>query len=260
MIIPGVVSATFREKPAEDIIRLCVAAKLKAVEWSENAHVKPGDPEGAKALYEKTRKAGLMVAAYGSYYKFGQSEDPEKAFEASLVSAKALHAPLIRVWAGTEPSQLVPDEKRKELAREAAIICTMAQGRGIKVALEWHRNTLTDTNESAMKFLKEVNHENLFCLWQPTLALSMEEKMEGLDFLGGRLLNLHIYYWPADGVRRPLEEGAHIWRQYLEHVDKKKDRFGLLEFVMGDTEEQFLEDTRILHKLLVVKPEKERAI
>lgn len=251
MIIPGVVSATFREKSAESIIRLCVEAKLKAVEWSENAHVMPGDPEGAKVLYEKTREAGIMVAAYGSYYKFGQNEDVEKTFEASLVSAEVLHAPLIRVWAGTERSEIVPDYKRKELAREAQIICTMAQEKGIKVALEWHRNTLTDTNESAVKFLQEVNHENLFCLWQPTLTLSMEERMEGLDLLGDRLLNLHIYYWPADGVRKPLEEGTHIWRQYLEHVDKKKDRFGLLEFVMGNTKEQFLEDARTLNELLM---------
>ena len=35
MIIPGIVSATFREKTAEDIIRICKEAELKAVEWSE---------------------------------------------------------------------------------------------------------------------------------------------------------------------------------------------------------------------------------
>lgn len=254
MIISGAVSATFRDKTAEDIIRFCVEAGLKAVEWSENAHVMPDDRDGAEALYEKTREAGLMVAAYGSYYKLGQNEDIEKTFEASLVSAEALHAPLIRVWAGTEASWLVPDERRKEMAREAGIICRMAQEKGMKVALEWHRNTLTDTNESALKFLKEVNHENLYCLWQPTLALSMEEKIEGLDLLGDRLLNLHIYYWPEDGVRRPLKEGAHIWRQYLEHVDKTKDRFGLLEFVMDNTREQFLKDAETLHELLKEAP------
>lgn len=249
MIIPGMVSATFRDKPAEDIIRLCVEAGLKAVEWSENAHVMPRDPEGAGALYEKTREAGLSVAAYGSYYRLGQNEDVEGAFEASLVSAAALHAPLIRVWAGTEESKIVPDERRRALAAEARKICDMARAQKIKVALEWHRNTLTDTNESAMKFLEEVGHENLYCLWQPTVALNMNQRTQGLDLLGDRLLNLHIYYW-LDGVRRPFEEGVGEWRRYLEHVDMEKDRFGLLEFVMDNTEEQFLADAKVLHELL----------
>ena len=100
-----------------------------------------------------------------------------------------------------------------------------------------------------MEFLKETGHENLYCLWQPTVALNRKERMEGLDLLGDRLLNLHIYYW-LEGVRRPFEEGMEEWRKYLEHVDMVKERFGLLEFVMGNTKEQFLEDARALHQLL----------
>lgn len=249
MIIPGMVSATFRDKPAKEIIRLCKEADLKAVEWSENAQVMPGDPAGAKELHEWTVEAGLKVAAYGSYYRLGQNEDVEGTFRASLVSAAALHAPLMRIWAGTKGSELVDEESRKELAAEAAKVCHMAAEAGIKVALEWHKNTLTDTNESAMRFLDEADHDNLYCLWQPTVALTMAQRTQGLDLLGDRLLNLHIYYWP-EGVRRSLEEGVDVWRQYLDHVDRRKDRFGLLEFVMDNTEEQFLEDARVLRKLL----------
>ncbi len=249
MIIPGMVSATFRGEPVEEIIALCKEAGLEAVEWSENAHVQPGDPVGADALYEKTREAGLRVAAYGSYYKLGQNEHPETAFMASVQSAAALRAPLIRIWAGTLASAAVDRQERTRLADEARRICTIAGEYGIKVAMEWHKNTLTDTNESAMDFLAETGHENLYCLWQPTVALSMEERTRGLDLLGDRLLNLHVYYW-LDGVRRPLSEGTGEWRRYLEHVDQGKDRFGLLEFVMGNTKEQFLEDAGTLHALL----------
>ncbi|MBS6642712.1 MAG: sugar phosphate isomerase/epimerase [Clostridiaceae bacterium] len=249
MIIPGMVSATFRNKPAPDILRLCREAKLEAVEWSENAHVMPDDPKGAGALYEMTREAGLWVAAYGSYYRLGQQKDPQAVFRKSLVSAAALHAPVIRIWAGSEPSAEVDGKIRLELAEEAALICSMAEEYGIKIAMEWHKNTLTDTNESAVRFLKEADHKNLYCLWQPTVALSMKERTEGLDLLGERLLNLHIYYW-LDGVRRPLSEGIGEWKQYLDHVDQSADRFGLLEFVMDNTEEQFLQDAETLHQLL----------
>ncbi len=254
MIIPGMVSATFREKSVEEILILCRKGGLRAVEWSENAHVMPGDPEGAAALYEKTKEAGLIVAAYGSYYRLGEYENPRETFQASLQSAKALHAPLIRIWAGTKPSHEVDEKRREELAEEARLICSMAAEEGIKVALEWHKNTLTDTNESASRFLEEVSHDNLYCLWQPTVALNMEEREAGLDLLrsheyGDRLLNLHIYYW-LDGVRRPLAEGMGEWERYLDHVDLSADRFGLLEFVMDNTEEQFLADAKTLHELL----------
>ena len=129
------------------------------------------------------------------------------------------------------------------------MICSMAAKYNIKVALEWHKNTLTDTNESAMQFLREVCHDNLYCLWQPTVALNMQQRSEGLDLLGDRLLNLHIYYW-LEGVRRPLAEGVEEWKRYLAHVDKAGNRFGLLEFVMDNSEEQFLEDAKTLHGLL----------
>lgn len=249
MIIPGMVSATFRDRPAEEIIRLCKAGGLKAVEWSENAHVMPGDPEGAKELLQRTEAAGLRVAAYGSYFRLGQNEDPVGAIRASLESAAALKAPVIRIWAGTEASCDVGKARREELAREAAAVCETAAQYGIRVALEWHKNTLTDTNESAIQFLEETAHNNLYCLWQPTVALNMEERVKGLELLGDRLLNLHVYYW-LDGVRRPLKEGAGEWEQYLAHVDQKEKRFGLLEFVMGNTEEQFLEDAKALHEIL----------
>lgn len=249
MIIPGIVSATFREKTAEDIIRLCTQTGLKAVEWSENSHVMPNDPKGADELYKKTVEAGLQIAAYGSYYRLGQQEAPAATFHASIISAAALHAPVIRIWAGGQASDDVDFERRIAMAKEAQIICDIASGYGIKVALEWHKNTLTDTNESAIRFLEEVGNDNLYCLWQPTVALSMDERKAGLDILGDRLLNLHIYYW-LDGVRRPLEEGIGEWKQYLEHVSKEKDRYGLLEFVMNNTEDQFLEDAKVLHQII----------
>lgn len=249
MIIPGMVSATFRDKSPERIIELCRTANLQAVEWSENAHVLPADQEGAAALYEKTVKAGLSVAAYGSYYKLGEQADPEAVFTKSVVSAKALHAPLMRIWAGTKPSDEVGEKERDSQTKEAALIGRIAAGYGIKVAFEWHKNTLTDTNESAMRLLAEAGQDNLYCLWQPTVALNMEERCRGLKLLGGKLLNLHIYYW-KEGVRRPFCEGTDEWKQYLAHVDQKTDRFGLLEFVKDNTEAQFLEDAKALLCLL----------
>jgi len=152
------------------------------------------------------------------------------------------------VWAGTQPSADTSPEERKRLAKEAALISSLAQRENIKVAFEWHKNTLTDTNESAMNLLREADHPNLFCLWQPTVALSPRERTEGIRMMGDRLLNFHVYSWP-DGKRGPLN--AAEWQYYFDAA-KEADiqRCALLEFVRDDSVEQFRQDTKTLLNLL----------
>lgn len=251
MIIPGMVSATFKTRTPEDVLSVLRKAGLAAIEWSENWHIPPGDPGAAACLREKTLAQGAEIAAYGSYYRLGQSTNPEREFWPSLQNAAAMHAPLIRIWGGATPSAELSADDRAALAREAGTVSAMAADLGVKVALEWHKNTVTDTNVSAARFLEEANAENLYCLWQPTVALSLDERCAGLDLLTqrGRLLNLHVYYW-KEGKRRPFAEGCAQWERYLQHVDPAQTRYGLLEFVMGDSEEQFLADARQWKQLL----------
>ena len=239
MIIPGLVSATFKTESPDFVLAALKKADLHAVEWSENWHIPAGDTALARDLRERTLAQGAEIAAYGSYYRLGQNSDPAKDFLPTLQSAAALGAPLIRIWGGGTASSELDADTRKELAT------------GIKVALEWHKNTVTDTNESGLSFLGEAAADNLYCLWQPTVALNMDERCAGLDMLEarGRLLNLHVYYW-LEGKRRPFAEGLDEWRRYLQHVNRNEKRYGLLEFVLDNTEEQFLEDAAQWKRLL----------
>lgn len=248
--IPGAVSATFKKMPLspDEIIHLLTDCGLKAVEWSENIHVQPDDTEGAALLRKKTEAAELKVAAYGSYFRLGENEDPIPVFERSLRSAKALGAPLIRIWAGTQASAEVSDDQFRRLSDEACLIADAAGCEQIKVAFEWHKNTLTDTNQSAQRLLAQANHPNLYCLWQPTVALTPRERVQGISMMSGRLLNFHVYSWP-DGKRGPLN--AAEWQYYLDAAaDMGDTHCALLEFVMGDTVEQFRADAKTLLKLL----------
>lgn len=245
MILPGLVSVTFREKTPEEIIEICLSNGLKGIEWGENAHVMPGDPLGAAALREQTENAGLSVAAYGSYYRLCTGMD----FQPTLLSAKALGAPLIRVWAGNIPSEQADAHYRASAAKEASKIADQAAAEGIAVAFEWHKNTLTDTNESAIALLQQAAHPNLYCLWQPTVALSEEQRCEGIRLLGDRLRNLHVYYWP-DGKRGAFAPGKVFWQQYIRQIRDKKYRYALLEFVKDNTVEQLQQDAKALIELL----------
>jgi 3-dehydroshikimate dehydratase len=250
MFISGLVSVTFRDKTPEEIINLCVENGLEAVEWGENAHVFAGDEEGSRALKEKTLAAGLKIAAYGSYYRC--ETRPEEDFAGSLKSAKALGAPVIRVWAGRMGSAEADESYFETLAENAALAAKMAAVEGIKVGFEWHNKTLTDTNESAKRLLEKAASDNLFCLWQPTPEIPMEERTKGIKMLGDKLSHLHVYSWSDERKRLEFDAEGYPdkWRTYFSAVKKQGDCYALLEFVKDNSQEQFVRDAAAFKKLL----------
>ena len=253
MFIGGLVSVTFKDKTPEEVIRLCVENGLAAIEWSEKAHVTAGDIDGCRILGEKTRSAGLAVAAYGAYYHCESETDAESDFLQSLESAIAIGAPVVRIWAGKQGSAACGEDYFKLVAKNAALAAGMGEKRGIKVAFEWHRNTLTDTNESAEKVLAMANHPNLGSLWQPTPEIPFEKRADGIKMLGERLSHIHLYSWDDERKRHPFDDEGFFdkWRCYFSAVNKPTDCYSLMEFVMGDTDEQFVHDAAALNRLLV---------
>lgn len=249
MIKTGLVSISFRKLTPERIIELVKQAGLDGIEWGGDFHVPHGDVETAEQVYKMTTDNGLDVAAYGSYYSLGVSEEKIK-FEKVLDSAVALHAPVIRVWAGNKASSISDDAWRKTVVDEAKRIGSMAQERNIKIALEFHANTLTDTNESARRLLEEINHDNVYSYWQPPVDQTKEQCIQGISFMTPWLSNIHTYYW-QERQKRPLSEGASLWKEYFDLIKKVGgDRYSLIEFVKDDTEAQFLDDAKALKEIL----------
>jgi sugar phosphate isomerase/epimerase len=246
MLRSGVVSITLKEKTAGELIRLAVEAGLEGIEWSENYHINTGDLSAAVRLKRETESAGLKVVSYGSYFRLGTEENFGEIFKKSLFTARELGAPAMRVWAGNKSSVDVSGEEFQRIVRESAVIADMAAELGVKVAYEWHGNTLTDTNESAMKLLGAVNNKNLYCLWQPSAHLDEVGRREGLALLKDKLLNIHTYYW-VDKRRYPLEEGEAAWKEYFKLIDGTADHYLLMEFVKDDNGEQFLKDAAVLN-------------
>jgi len=126
----------------------------------------------------------------------------------------------------------------------------MALKEGIKVAFEYHANTLTDTNESAFKLLKSINHSNMYSYWQPPVNLDAEQRLEGLNKILPWLSNIHAYYWES-GSKKPLEDGINEWSKYMQVINNLEgDRYCMLEFVKDDTPEQFLKDAKVLKTIV----------
>lgn len=251
MLIPGLVSITFRNLTPREIITICKTNRLKAIEWGGDIHVPHGKITQAQDIAKQTQDAGLSVAAYGSYYKCGVSEAEGLPFRTVLETAVALGAPSIRVWTGNQSSAEIDDAQRSKLAEDCYRICDLASNHGIKVALEYHLNTLTDTPESTSEFLKDVNHPNLFSLWQPFPDTSAECGLNQIGQLDEWLLNLHVFHWRNDPPkRRALSEGIKPWQAWIEYLkDSPRTHFLLLEFVRNNSSEALAEDAHILHQL-----------
>lgn len=243
MLRAGLVSATLKGHPIDEVIDLAVRCGLEGIEWSENHHLAKGDERQAKETRLKCLDKGLEIASYGSYYRLGQHMD----FRPSLRSAKALGAKYVRIWAGKKPSLSVGPDEWDNLVREAKDAARQAEDLGLVVTTEWHKNTLTDRNESGLRLLQEVDSPAFKTFWQPTMALGVPERCEGLDMIGPWLTNVHVYYWDEKG-REPLSWGKEDWARYRSHISG--DHWALLEFVKGDAIAQLEEDAKTLKEWL----------
>jgi sugar phosphate isomerase/epimerase len=178
----------------------------------------------------------LAVCSYGSYYRVGHDDSP--SFEDVLDSALALHAPIVRVWAGRRGAVEADESYRKRVIEDSLRIARLAEQAGLGVAYEYHGNTLTDTNASALRLLQEADHPAISTYWQARDEGDEEAQLEGLRAILPRLSHVHV-----NTGRRPLAEGANFWQRCLDVVrGTGRDHWALIEFVQGDAPEAFLRD------------------
>ncbi len=252
MILPGLVSVTFRKLSPATIIDLVKQADLQAIEWGGDIHVPHGDLSRARDVRNRTADAGLAVAAYGSYYRVGCSAKNGLSFQSVLDTAVTLGAPLIRVWAGDKSSRDADVGHWNMIVEESRVIAEAARSAGVLIAYEYHGGTLADTPATTIRLLHEVNHSNAATLWQPVISNSVDENLQALRQVLPHVANVHVFYWRPIGPERcSLAEGAAHWREYLRVLlGSGRDHYALIEFVRGDEPAAFLADARVLRQIL----------
>jgi len=254
MIRPGLVSITFRSLNPGEIIDLAGRAGLEGIEWGGDVHVPHGDLETARRVSARTREAGLAVAAYGSYYEAGAGGGEGPAFDRVLATAVALGAPTVRVWAGRKGSAEASPAERKAVTDDLRRIGAQAGSAGLRVATEWHGNTLTDTPGSAVQLMREVGYPRVGSYWQTSPGEAPEVCRRGLTAILPHLVNLHVFQWSGT-QREPLARGGDAWTAYLRVAAAGgRDAWALLEYVAGDTPEQLLADAATLRDWLLCVP------
>ncbi|HBF33791.1 TPA: sugar phosphate isomerase/epimerase [Candidatus Sumerlaeota bacterium] len=256
MLKTGLCSVTFRNLSPQEIIQLAAKAGINGIEWGGDLHVPYGNLELADEVRQQTLDAGLQVSSYGSYYRVG-GESPEIVFEDVVETAQTLGAPVVRVWAGKQASAVASEEHRAKVVEDARRICDIAAKANVRIAFEYHNNSLTDTAESAVRLFQAINHENLRSYWQPPEGMNYENCLDGLHLVSPWLSHVHVFQWTVENgkvIRHALSHGADRWRAYLAEAGAVKkeagERYAILEFVLGDSTAAFLEDAKTLHALL----------
>jgi 3-dehydroshikimate dehydratase len=249
---PGLLSITFRQCSPQQVIDLCVQNRLQTIEWGGDVHVPHGDLAAAAEVSRNTRRHGLDVTAYGSYYKLAASPADGLDFSSVLDTAVALESKAIRVWAGNRGSVLADGAFRQEVIDDALRCADLAAARDIRICYEFHGGTLTDTVESACELLAATEHPFIKTLWQPPIGASREECLAGLRLVGPRLHHVHAFHWWPDHSRRhPLREGAERWSAYVGELRTLGcDPDILLEFVVGDDPASLSDDAKCLVALV----------
>lgn len=253
MIRTGLASITFRRFPTQEIIRLAAESRLKFIEWAGEIHVPPGDMDNAREVGERTRDAGIGIAAYGSYYRVGEPQPDYDAFDRVIETAVALEAPVVRIWAGTKGSKQASDHHWERAIREARNIAEKAKQAHLKLAFEFHGHTLNDRPSGTTRLMEGVDHANIGTLWQLDGSLVTEEvsvAARSIRRVLDWLVNIHVFYW-HEGLRRPLEEGHKFWEAFFEAAaSTKREHIALLKFVQDDSPLTLFKDAKTLHELV----------
>lgn len=256
MLKTGLVSVSFRKLSPETIIDMVKKAGLYGIEWGGDIHVPAGDIACAKSVSSQMKAAGLETLAYGSYYYLGANEDYKTEFQKVIDSATALKAPVIRIWGGKKVSSVLTVEERAALVQETKELCDMLKGTGIDLAFEFHNNTITDTAESAVRLMNEVNRDNLYLYYQPNrhnVALgeaALSHCLKELNMVMPYLYHVHAYHFNAQNEKCLLEDGYSDFVEYIRAIHSAgKTPAVMIEFCLNDSVENFYRDAKTIQKI-----------
>lgn len=241
----GLVSISFREHSAKEILEAMQKAGLSVIEWGSDIHAPKDDIKKLREIVKMQKEYGIECCSYGTYFNLGV--DDTKELEDYIKAAKILGTDILRLWCGDKGSAEYSKSEAEFLFEECKKAANIAQKHNVRLCLECHNWTYTDTKESALSLIKAVNSKHFLMYWQPNQFRTVEENINYATALSPYTEHLHVFNW-EEKQKFPLCLGIDTWKEYLKCF--KKDKTLLLEF-MPDGEITSLETESAALKRIV---------
>ena len=238
----GLCSVTFRKKTAEDVVALSKKAGISFIEWGGDIHVKTlDDAKKVKALCDET---DIKISSYGSY--FNSAVYDEGKWRDTCEITKEMGAGSIRIWLGKKNSQVTSGKEYNLLLENTKKMCDIATEYGLMVCPECHDNTFNNNTNAILRFIKELQRDNFKTYFQ-SRYFRMEYDLDRIDRTYPYIKDVHISY--RDLKREQLFRKKD--KNYLDTLLKKLKEKGfdgivMIEFVSGNNEKNFFQDTEML--------------
>jgi 3-dehydroshikimate dehydratase len=238
LLRPGLCSVTLRSAPVERVVALAAEAGLGCVEWGADVHAPPEGEVDLAAVAARTRRAGLAVASYGTYWRATEDSDGRTLLSAAL----ALGCRRLRIWAGTTGSADASRAERAAVVRRVRALADRAAEHGLELAFEHHGRTLADTVPSTLDLLAAVDRSNVGTYWQPRVGEATDVALAGLAELLPHLRAVHVFSWWPGQTRLRLAERADLWTGAVEMLASAGRPLDLLLEFLPDDDETLLAD------------------
>lgn len=240
----GLASVSFREHTPKQILSAMREAELSFIEWGSDIHAPKDDTKKLCDIAALQNEYGIICSSYGTYFRLGDTTTEE--LEDYINAAKILGTDILRLWCGNKDSQEYSAKERDHLFKECIKTAQIAEKNGVKLCMECHNDTYTNTRESALELMRSVNSNRFRMYWQPNQFMSQEENLEYAAALSEFTEHIHVFNW--DGKNRlPLKSGISIWKKYLEKFSGEKTL--LLEFMPDNCIESLVAETEALKKI-----------
>lgn len=241
----GLASISFRGYDVETVLKRTKEAGLSCIEWGSDVHAPKDDIENLNKIVLLQKKYGIACSSYGTYFRLG--ETPIAELEGYIKAATILGTDILRLWCGGKDSQEYSSAERDYLFGECIKAAEVAERNGVKLCMECHNGTFTNTKESALELMHAVNSDCFRMYWQPNQFRTEEENLRYAETLADYTEHIHVFNWNGD-KRFPLKSGIDIWKKYLKKFSGQK--ILLLEFMPDDNIDSLPTETEVLRKII----------
>lgn len=241
----GLCSVSFRQNTPLEIIAGAKNAGLNCIEWGSDIHAPCNNIEALKNITVLQKKYDIFCSSYGTYFYI--MRDKTEDIINYINAAKILGTNILRLWCGEKGSSQFTESEKLQLFAECKKLAEIAQNEGVILCMECHAGTFTDTAESSIELIENVNSPNFKMYWQPYIKLSDSENEETAKILSPYTENIHVFYW-VDKKPQNLSKGIDVWKKYLANFSGKRSL--LLEFMPDGKIESLKTETQTLKSIV----------